>query len=253
MCATINFSDFRRSLNGELHLNGNCWNTAERIQLMERFIALFGVDKIECFLADREFIGTKWISYLLEKKIKFRIRIKENTNIGRVRGGFSAARNFFRNLALGEYTQLRGARLIWGRMVYVTGGRLFTGEYLLIISPDEGIQEVILEDYKKRWEIETLFKALKTKGLTLEETHLTNLDRIDKLVAILAIAFCRAHCVGEWLQEQKPIPIKTHRRRAKSIFRYGLDHLRSILLHITDKIDELFHAVGLLSKGPLRI
>ena len=80
---------------------------------MERFIALFGVDKIECFLADREFIGTKWISYLIEKKIKFRIRIKENTNIGRVRGGFSAARNFFRNLALGEYTQLRGARLIW--------------------------------------------------------------------------------------------------------------------------------------------
>jgi hypothetical protein len=85
----------------------------------------------------------------------------------------------------------------------------------------------------------------------LEETHLTNLDRIDKLLAILAIAFYWAHCVGEWLQEQKPIPIKAHQRRARSVFRYGLDHLRSILLHIIDGIDDLFHAVGLLTKGVL--
>lgn len=227
-------------------------NTAERIQLMERFIALFGIDRIECLLADREFVGRNWAAYLIKNKVKFRIRIKENTKISRIHGGVSKARNFFRNLAPGEYAQLRGARTIWGEMVYVTGGRLFTGEYLLIMSPDEGTQE-ILGDYKKRWEIETLFKALKTKGFNLEETHLTNLDRIDKLLATLAIAFYWAHCVGEWLQEQKPIPIKAHQRRARSVFRYGLDHLRSILLHITDKIDDLFHAVGLLSKGVSRV
>ena len=32
-------------------------NTAERIALIDRFIAIFGVEKIECLLADREFCG----------------------------------------------------------------------------------------------------------------------------------------------------------------------------------------------------
>jgi len=39
---------------------------------------------------------------------------------------------------------------------------------------------------------------------------------------LLAIAFCRAHLLGEWLHEQKPIPIKSHHRPAIRIFRYGL-------------------------------
>ncbi len=43
-------------------------NTTERIALIDRFIAVFGLEKVQCLVADREFIGRKWFSYLIEKK-----------------------------------------------------------------------------------------------------------------------------------------------------------------------------------------
>ena len=45
-------------------------NTQERIDLIDRFIALFGRDCIKCILADREFIGEEWVNYLNEKSIR---------------------------------------------------------------------------------------------------------------------------------------------------------------------------------------
>ncbi|KOR27114.1 transposase, partial [Achromatium sp. WMS1] len=46
-----------------------------------------------------------------------------------------------------------------------------------------------LEDYRKRWSIETLFSALKICGFNLEDTHLTQPGRISKLFAIVTIVW----------------------------------------------------------------
>ena len=58
-------------------------HTDERKQLIGRYIRLFGADSIECLLADREFVGKHWFEWLIEKKIKFHLRIKENMWIDR--------------------------------------------------------------------------------------------------------------------------------------------------------------------------
>lgn len=42
-----------------------------------------------------------------------------------------------------------------------------------------------------------MFGCLKSRGFCLEETHVTDAERLRKLVALLALAFCRAHAVGE--------------------------------------------------------
>jgi transposase len=42
--------------------------------------------------------------------------------------------------------------------------------------------------YRERWSIETLFAALKSRGFDLEQTHLTAPDRIERLIALLALA-----------------------------------------------------------------
>jgi hypothetical protein len=55
--------------------------------------------------------------------------------------------------------------------------------------------------------------------------------------------------MGEWLHKQKPIPLKSHGRRAISIFRYGLDHLRGIFLNITQKLDEFYTAITLFEEA----
>lgn len=49
-------------------------STTERIELMDRFILLFGADKNECQMADRKFIGQHWIAYLNGLRIPYHIR-----------------------------------------------------------------------------------------------------------------------------------------------------------------------------------
>jgi hypothetical protein len=65
-------------------------------------------------------------------------------------------------------------------------------------------------------------------------------ERIEKLIAILAIAFCLAHQVGEWRSNQRAIRMNRHRESRRpqySFFRYGFDFIHDILLQPLFKID----------------
>ncbi len=208
----------------------------ERIDLIERFIKIFGVGKIKCLFGDREFIGGKWFAFLLKKQIHFIMRIKENFQITNARGILVSAKTLFRDLKVGEYRVLRGKRIVCGQSVYVVGMLLPNGEYL-ILAADKN-PETALEDYKKRQGIETLFQCLKGRGFNFEDTHMTFPERIDKLIALLAIAFSWCHATGEWCASQKPIKIKKHGRKAVSQFRLGLDHIGNILHNISDLYHE---------------
>ena len=71
--------------------------------------------------------------------------------------------------------------------------------------------------YKERWQIETAFKALKTSGFNIEDTHLTDIDRINKLFALVMVAFVwaclpvrQAYKAGIFLKALIPIKIKKH-------------------------------------------
>ncbi|MCY7283455.1 MAG: transposase [Cyanobacteria bacterium CAN_BIN43] len=104
-----------------------------------------------------------------------------------------------------------------------------------------------IADYGKRWGIETLFGCLKTRGSCLDSTHLKDPERLSRMIALLTIALCWAFLAGEWLAQQQAILIKKHRRKAKSIFRYGFDHLRRILFDLESFADELFRVLNFLS------
>ncbi|MFN6083596.1 MAG: transposase, partial [Fluviicola sp.] len=61
------------------------------------------------------------------------------------------------------------------------------------------------ECYKKRWQIETMFKALKSSGFNIEKTHLQAIERVEKVVALVFIAFVWCYKVGIHIElfEQK--------------------------------------------------
>ena len=103
-----------------------------------------------------------------------------------------------------------------------------------------------MEQYKKRWKIEVLFEALKSRGFNFEDTHLKDEKRLDTLFAILAIAFCWAYHVGAWRHTVKSIRVKKHQRPAQSIFRYGFDLIRNALFNPEDKLELLDRALKLL-------
>ena len=115
--------------------------------------------------------------------------------------------------------------------MYVSAGRL-KDQYLILASNQHQQGQAALEAYKERWGIEVLFANLKSRGFHLEETHLIHQDRIEKLIALLAIACTWAHIIGEWIAKTNPLKIKNHARKEKSLFRYGLDHLQYVLLNI---------------------
>jgi len=76
------------------------------------------------------------------------------------------------------------------------------------------------------------FKALKTSEFNIEDTHLTDIERVRKLFSLVLIAFVWVYRDGIYLDALKPIKIKKHGRRAKSFFKYGLNHIANLLFSI---------------------
>jgi hypothetical protein len=211
-----------------LQSTGNS-KTAERIELLQKLVAQVGKARIAGILGDREFVGNDWFEWLRKEGISFCIRIKKNTLVTNSRGAKVHVASLFQRLKSGEQDILPTPRKIWKQAVYLSALRLSDGA-LLIVATDTLCTAPIAQ-YGKRWEVETLFGCLKSKGFNFEDTHMVQPDRIHKLIALLSMAFCWAHKVGEWRHEEKPIKIKKHGRKSQSLFRYGLDYLRDLLIN----------------------
>lgn len=209
-----------------LRKRGNS-NTKERKDILRTVIRLLGKKNVAGLLADREFVGQAWFAWLKREKISFRIRIRENFRLPGSRKRY--VRDLFRGLSEGEVRTFDKARVVCGVRLFLSGTRL-ADECMIVVSEVPCADAI--ETYLKRWEIETLFGCLKTRGFRFEDTHMTDPRKIGKLMALLTIAFCWAHAVGEWQHELHPIALKKHGRRALSIFRRGLDHLRRAVLDI---------------------
>jgi hypothetical protein len=227
-----------------LEKKGNS-NTEERINLLSEFVELFREHQIAYLSADREFIGSDWLDYLLSQPMMpFRIRIRENSYLGDEKHELQT-RIVFAHLKIGQSQLLKRKKLLWGHSVYVGALRLSDNSLLTIIAPN--YTATLIEDYAQRWGIETLFGIFKSRGFNLEDTHLVDSERLSRLFALLSIALCWAYRTGTWLHEQKPISIKKHGRKAKSIFRYGFDYLRHIFLNLEENQTNFCHSLQFLS------
>ena len=225
-----------------LNKQGNS-SQRERIALLKRFVHQFGGSGIEAILGDREFIGQDWWQWLSDHQIPFLMRMRANQHC-RYYGVERPVSHLFRTLGVGESTVLRKVRYVGGQPVWLSALRLENGELLILAANQK--QQNPLPTYGKRWQIETLFQALKGRGFNMEDTRLTQYFRIKKMVALLAIGFCWAHKTGEWRHEQVPIRIKKHGRPAQSFFRYGLDFLADQLHHWVDGASDVLRAILLL-------
>ena len=224
--------------------NGGSSSTTARKELINNFIEIFGSDVIESLLGDREFIGDNWLKFLNDNDIKFYIRIKSNLTIGRSDGELVTANHLVKKLQNEEFIVLKGLRHLGkkylGPKVKIAARRNDKGELMIIATNDNA--NIALKMYSNRWSIECLFASLKTRGFNFENTHLVHLNRIEKLLALLAITFTLCHVLGIWRNEIEPIKIKKHQRKSKSLFRHGLDFLQKLLFNpetMKTKIEEI--------------
>ncbi len=226
-----------------LNKKGNS-NTKERIKIIARFIALFGIDKIQSLTADREFVGYVWFKWLLDNRIPFSIRVRNNFQVLSSKGNWVAVKELFKNLRKGQYRALKGRRMICGVHLYIIGAKLADGRFLIVVTDKK--PEIALDDYRKRWQIETLFGCFKSRGFNFESTHICAPDRIMKMIALLSLTFYWCYLSGEWKNRQKTIKIKSHGRKAVSTFRYGLDAIRSVLFNLFQNHNELRRIIWIM-------
>lgn len=209
----------------------------ERIELVNRFMNAIGRDKIDCLTADREFVGKDWLSFLEKNQIRFFIRVRKNMHFTISNGKSVKAYWLLMSQPLNRpYFHPNIVRLN-DTLVYFSGMKLVGKggkiEYLILVAYSQN--SLSLEVYRKRWQIEMMFKAFKSAGFNLENTHINDYERLDTLIRVMAIAFIWAYNTGIYLHEQvKPIIIKKHGRKAVSIFTYGLDHLTETLINMID-------------------
>ena len=214
-------------------------NYKERKELIEQYIRLFGTSTIVSLMADREFIGGDWFSELISNKIPFHIRIKGNMKVSIPKKGKVKAFWLFNKLNINQPLHYKGLVYIDENLVYLSGMKTFdpkTNKYEYLIIASFNKQDHALIDYKERWQIETMFKAMKTSGFNMESTHLCDLERISKLIAIIAVAFVWAYKAGlDKHLKIKKIEIKKHGRKAYSFFKYGLIRIAHAILNDCDR------------------
>ncbi|MBT4890406.1 MAG: transposase, partial [Rhodospirillales bacterium] len=110
---------------------------------------------------------------------------------------------------------------------------LKTGEMLIVAASRIRIKTA-LPIYRNRWGIETLFSALKTRGLRLENTHMTSPHKLATLMSVLAITFCLAYKTGLWVARIKPPRQKPHGRLQRSLFALGLNTFRKAMVEMSE-------------------
>lgn len=229
----------------------------DHIEVLERFLQIVDPDSIKVAVADREFISARWLKRLQEEEIPFSIRIRIDRQVGDSPDGAAlAARMYARTVAPGEERVLHKTRYLFGsagntgkdaeadategdveeeivvpvrvviRRIGSSEGPSETEDPFLILATSAIDPGKASAFYRRRWEIETMFAALKSRGFDLEETNVTEPGRIENLMGLLALSFMWCRLVGEQrMRWDGPIPRKTHGRRQWSVFRYGLDML----------------------------
>jgi hypothetical protein len=207
----------------------------EQRGLLRKLFCVVPPERVAVVLADREFIGRAFMSYLTSRGVGYAVRIRKDARVGFRGQGKRAktrrAEDLFQDLKVGQMRRLRARRTVYGQKVWIYGLRLPDGprgeRRLLMVA---GTVRRLLKVYRLRWGIEVLFGGLKSRGFDFETTHLRHEERISTLVGLLALAYSLAHATGRYVSWHRPIRIKSHGRRARSVFRVGLDHLRRVLL-----------------------
>ena len=193
-------------------------------------------DCISCITMDREFVGHKWLSFLDGLNWIYVLRVKTSTVVEYQ----NKETKIWRLFETATYRVLRKKRTVFGLSVYLSGQKTINKkgkiEYVIFVSNVAGPKVAVY--YAQRWGIEVLFGDLKSRGFNFEDTHVTNMESIKKMIFLLAIAYIWVIKIGEWLIENViDMPIRTVNGKTKklySIFKIGLIHLRIAIFSMTN-------------------
>lgn len=174
----------------QLGKKGNS-KTAERVDLLARFLKIVPASQITVFLADREFIGKAWFKALQKRRIPYAIRVRNNQFATLADGRRIKIADLAKELKNQKPPTWPNINLD-GVPCALSLKRLADKDLLAVVSFGLKPNDDPLETYRQRWSIELCFACLKTKGFDIESTHLRDADRLEKMFAIASMAAAAA-------------------------------------------------------------
>ena len=132
---------------------------------------------------------------LNDNRIRYYIRIRQDIWIVKPSTGERIrAWWLFNSLKVGQEKFYYKTVLHKGQYVYPAGSRIKRVPELQILIRFNRSEDGVAS-YKKRWEIETAFRAIKSSGFNIEDTYPQDRERIARLPAMVRIALVWTHLV----------------------------------------------------------
>ncbi len=221
----IGFGDLQVLLCWEFldNRSGNS-SSEDRNNLVIRLLSLIEPDRIGLIIADREFVGHKWLKFLKDNNLRFLVRLPKHHQITNLDGRKIQITDL--NIALSEPFLLVDCLVdnVWGNVWIM---RLSATEWLYLFGNIK--PEFMGQLYRKRWSIESCFQNLKGRGFSLNQTQLKSLDKLSKLLALVLLAYCLCYCVGIYIHRKlQPVRSKNHGYKPNSFARIGLTRIREL-------------------------
>ncbi|WP_154655930.1 IS4 family transposase [Fortiea contorta] len=181
-------------------------NLTEQQKILSPVIAILKDYKI-CVLGDREFCSVKLAKYLQSKDVYFCLRLKKNEFVEIKQDMFMELSSL--GLTPGVSFFIKGVKVTktQGFISFNVAGkwqRKINGvapkEAWFILTNFDTLESAIAA-YKKRFDIEEMFRDFKTGGYNLENTNVQG-ERFISLVLLIAIAYTSATINGQLIKRK---------------------------------------------------
>ena len=181
-------------------------NISAQEKLLSQVMPLFQNYKV-CVLGDREFCSVKLAKYLHGLGVYFGLRLKKNEFVELEKDIFHELNSL--GLAPGVSFFIKGVKVTKTRGFISFNVACKWKRKINGVSPKEGWfiltnfdnLEVAISAYKRRFDIEEMFRDFKKGGYNLEETNVTA-ERFISLVLLIAIAYSAATIQGQQIKRK---------------------------------------------------
>lgn len=181
-------------------------NLDEQTKILSKVLPLFENYKI-CVLGDREFCSIKLANWLRQRNVFFCLRLKKNHFV-EVKSDIW--------LELKQVGLSPGVSLFFQRVKVTKTQGFFSFNVackwkrkILGVAPKEGwfiltnldTFELAISAYKRRFDIEEMFRDFKKGGYNLEDTNISG-ERLINLILLIAIAYTSATITGQEIKRK---------------------------------------------------
>jgi len=179
---------------------------AEQTKFISQILPLFNKYKT-ILLGDREFCSVKLANWLREQELLFCLRLKKNEFIEVKNGEWQQLDNlglspgislFLEGIKMTKTKKISGFNLAgkWQRKL----GGMTPKEGWFILTNLDNLYSAIAA-YKKRFDIEEMFRDFKSGGYNMEDTNVAGY-RLISLILLIAIAYSSATFTGQEIKSK---------------------------------------------------